>query len=245
MRELFKKACGNAALMALPAGLIIVPVREAQAQWVVSDPGTEANTFISHVTQLLQYIKEAQAALAAVQHLQIVTREVQQLAIHPSTHILQDLSTITRVVRMSQGLAQNLAQMDNTFRTQFAPYSPSPFTDYAAKYGTWSATALNAIHAAANTAGYQGNLLDNEQGFMQQMSNLIQQPNGQDQSLQITNALGLETVAQLQKLRALLMQNSASNGAFMTTQLNTQAAAQQAQTNAFNAVTIQADPRTW
>jgi P-type conjugative transfer protein TrbJ len=233
------------ALALLPTALLLTPVEEAKAQFVVSDPTTEVNTWISHVTQLMQYIKDVQTALSTLQQATMMAREVQQLVKHPSTNILQDLATVSNVIQQSQGLALNLAQMDVTFRTQFAPFSPSPLVNYAAEYTTWSKTALNAIHAAANTAGYQGNMLSNEQQFMQQMSQLIQQPNGQDQSLQIGNAVGLETVAQLQKLRMLFIQNIGSNAAFTTSQLNAQQTAQQAQSGAFTFVPIGADARVW
>ncbi len=184
MRRVTFRVSRFMALAVLPAALLLTPIEQAKAQFVVTDPGTEANTWISHITQLMQYIKDVQTALRTLQQATMMAREVQQLVAHPSTNILQDLATVSNVIQQSQGLALNLGQMDVTFRTQFAPYSPSPLVNYATQYTNWSKTALNAIHAAANSAGYQGNMLGNEQQFMQQMSQLIQQPNGQDQSLQ-------------------------------------------------------------
>jgi hypothetical protein len=43
----------------------------------------------------------------------------------------------------------------------------------------------------------------------------------------------------------LFIQNIGSNAAFTTSQLNTQQAAQQGQTNAFTYVPFAADPRGW
>jgi len=212
---------------------------------VVSDPGTEGNTFITHVTQLMQYIKDVQTALSTLQQATMMAREVQQLATHPSTNIAADLAMFSNVLSASQGLAINLAQMDATFRNQFAPFSPSPLVNFAAQYNTWANTALNAVRGAANSAGYQGNMLQNEQQWMQQINMMNQQPNGQDQSIQLGNSIGLETVAQLQKLRMLFIQNIGSNAAFTTSQLNMQQTAQQAQGNAFTFVPIQADQRGW
>ena len=245
MRKVLSRLFRAAALAVLPSALLLMPVQDAKAQFTVVDWVTEINTYIAHVTQLMQYIKDVQTALSTFQQATMMAREVQQLATHPTTNILQDLATVSNVIQQSQGLALNLGQMDNTFRTQFAPYSPTPLTNYATQYTNWSKTALNAIHAAANSAGYQGNMLGNEQQFMQQMGQMIQQTNGEDQSLQIGNAVGLETVAQLQKLRMLFIQNMGSNAAFTTAQLNAQQTAQQAQTSAFTYVPVGADGTLW
>jgi len=245
MRKVVSRIFQWGALAVLPAALLMMPMQAAKAQWVVSDPGTETNTMLTHVTQLLQYIKDVQMALSTLQQATMMAREVQQLATHPSTNIAADLAMFSNVLSASQGLALNLAQMDVTFRNQFAPFSPSPLVNYAAQYNTWATTALGAVRGAANSAGYQGNMLQNEQQWMAQINMMNQQPNGQDQSLQLTNTIGLETVAQLQKLRMLFIQNIGSNAAFTTSQLNTQQAAQQGQTNAFTYVPFAADQRGW
>ena len=245
MRKVVSRIFQWGALAVLPAALLMMPMQEAKAQFVVSDPGTETNTMLTHVTQLLQYIKDVQMALSTLQQATMMAREVQQLATHPSTNIVADLAMFSNVLSQSQGLALNLAQMDVTFRNQFAPFSPSPLVNYAAQYNTWATTALGAVRGAANSAGYQGNMLQNEQQWMAQINMMNQQPNGQDQSIQLTNTIGLETVAQLQKLRMLFIQNIGSNAAFTTSQLNTQQAAQQGQTNAFTYVPFAADQRGW
>ncbi len=245
MRRVMSRISYLGSLAVLPAALLMMPLQEAKAQFVVSDPGTETNTMLTHVTQLLQYIKDVQMALSTLQQATMMAREVQQLVTHPSTNIAADLAMFSNVLSQSQGLALNLAQMDVTFRNQFAPFSPSPLVNYAAQYNTWATTALGAVRGAANSAGYQGNMLQNEQQWMSQVNMMNQQQNGMDQSIQLTNSIGLETVAQLQKMRMLMIQNIGSNAAFTTTQLNMQQTGQQAQANAFTFVPIQADQRGW
>jgi P-type conjugative transfer protein TrbJ len=238
----------SCALAVLPAALFLMPLQEAKAQWVVSDPGTETNTFFTHVTQLLQYIKDVQMALNTLNQATMMGREVVQLVRHPSTNILQDMAMFSNVLQQSQGLAMNLAQMDVTFRNQFSPFSPSPLVNYASQYTRWSSTALNAFHAAANSAGYQGNMLVNEtgpNGFMAQMQQLNTSNAGQDQLLGIANSVGMEEVAQLQKLRMLMVQNIGSNNAFYTAQMNAQTADVNAAATAFATPNIVVDPRTW
>jgi P-type conjugative transfer protein TrbJ len=245
MRRVMSRISYLVALAVLPAALLMMPMQEAKAQWVVTDPGTELNTMMSHVTQLMQYIKDVQMALSTLQQATMMAREVQQLVTHPSTNIAADLAMFSGILQSSQGLAMDFAQMDATFRNQFGSYSPSPIVNFASQYTKWSTGALSAIRGAANSAGYQGNMLQNEQQWMQQIQMMNAQPNGQDQSIQLGNSIGLETVAQLQKLRMLMIQNIGSNAAFTTGQLNMQQSAQTAQGNAFTFVPIIADQRGW
>jgi P-type conjugative transfer protein TrbJ len=233
------------AAVALPALFLFASTREAKAQFVVSDPVTEGNTLAMHVEQVLQYAQEVQTALNTYNHLQLMIREVQQLATHPSTNIAADLSMFSSVLQQSQALALNLAQMDATFQNNFAPYSPSPLISYAAQYNTWANTALNSLHAAANSAAYQGNMLQNEQAFMAQMNTMNQSSAGMDQSIQITNSIGLETVAQLEKLRMLTIANIQQNAITASAVLNAQQANVTTQTNLFTDTGTLADQRGW
>ena len=233
------------ALAVLPAALILIPFEQAKAQFVVSEPVLETNSFVNDAKQIMQYIQEAQTALNTFQHLMVMEREVQQLVTHPSTNIMADLSMVSGIISSSQGLAMNLAQLSTQFNNQFSPYSYNPVVNYAAQYNTWATGALKAINGSAMAAGYQGNMIGNEMTFMNQMQNLISQPNGMDQSIQIGNAVSLETVAQLQKLRMLMIQDIGSRSAFTTTQINAQQTAQNAQSGAFTFVPFSVDTRGW
>jgi P-type conjugative transfer protein TrbJ len=233
------------AVLAVPAFLLFATTREAKAQFVVSDPPVEAETFAMHMQQLLQYVQEASTALSTYQHLQLMIREVQQLVTHPSTNIAMDLATFSSVLAQSQGIAMNLAQMDATFQNNFAPYSPIPTQNYASQYNQWATTALNSIHASANSAGYQGNMLQNEQAWMAQVNQMNQASQGMDQSLQINNSIGLETVAQLEKLRMLMISDIGQQAVVSTTMLNAQQAAVLTQQNALTNTGSTADQRGW
>ena len=157
-----------AAIVALPALLITIPVQEAKAQWV-RYPIRAQKRIPSQPTppNCSSTSKRRSQALQAVQMATMMTREVKQLATHPSTNIAADLATFSGILAQSQGLAGNLAQMSVTFQNQFAPYSPSPFVNWAWQYNTWASTALKTIAGSASGMGYQGNMLQNENQWMQ------------------------------------------------------------------------------
>jgi P-type conjugative transfer protein TrbJ len=242
---MLRRISHSAAVVVLPALLFLAPVQESRAQFVVSAPVVEANTFIAHVTQLLQYIKEAQSALQAIQMATMMTREGVQLIQHPSTNIAADLAMFSGILQQSQGLAGNLAQMSVTFQNQFQPYSPSPLVNWASQYNTWASTTLKTIQGSANGMGYQGNMMQNENQWMQTISQMNASPQGRNESLQLANTIGVQTVSQLMNLRQLMLANANANNAVQAAAINTQQAQVTVTQNGFANVNWVADPRGW
>jgi P-type conjugative transfer protein TrbJ len=212
---------------------------------VCANCADEPTSIAMKTEQVLQYLKEVETALNTYNHLQLMIREVQQLAEHPSTNISADLATFSGVLQSSASLAMDLGQMDAIFQTQFAPFSPTPLVDYSHQYASWATTALNGLHSSANSAAAQGNMIQNEQLFMAQLNTMNQQENGLDQGLQIGNAVGLETVAQLQRLRMLTIANIQQNAVMATTVLNAQQANVTTRANQFTDTGLGADQRGW
>lgn len=229
----------------------LVSAHEANAQlipggvFICTNCADEPTTLAMQAKQILQYVQEVSTAANTLQHLLLFEREVQQLVTHPSTNIALDLATFSSVLQQSQGLAMNLAQVDAQFTNNFAPYAPNPFGAYAMQYNTWATSALNAIHASANSAGYQGNMLNNEQQWMAQVNTMNQGTNGMDQSLQIQNSIGLEMIAQMQKLRMLQISNMSSQGAMLTSQANAVQTQVQLQQTTFGNGAFAADQTGW
>lgn len=238
MRRVLSFLFQRIAMAGWLGGGVFLAATTAQAQFVVSDPVTEASTTASslstaasHVTQVLQYANDIQRALTIAQHLMLMQREVQQLVQHPSTNFLQDLNMVSGILQQSQGLALNVAQISQTFSNQLAPYSPNPVLTYASQYNTWANTALKALNGAAQVNGAQGNMMNGQQTvFMNQMSGLIGQPTGLDQGIQITNALNFELVQQMQRMNAANASTASASMAAMTAQLNHQQTSINAQT---------------
>jgi type IV secretion system protein TrbJ len=213
--------------------------------FVCANCADEPTSIAMKTEQVLQYLKEVETALNTYNHLQLMIREVQQLAEHPSTNISADLATFSGVLQSSASLAMDLGQMDAIFQSDFAPFAPSPLANFSQQYSTWAGTALNGLHSAANSAASQGNMIQNEQLFMAQLNTMNQQQNGLDQGLQIGNSVGLETVAQLQRLRMLMIANIQQNAVMATTVLNAQQANITTQANQFTDTGLGADQRGW
>jgi P-type conjugative transfer protein TrbJ len=101
------------------------------------------------------------------------------------------------------------------------------------------------MRGLVGAAGWQTNMLNNEQIWMAKIQALNSMPNGRNQSLQLTNSIGMETVAQIQKLRALMVADMSSKAAYTAQLINADQMKQSSQSNAFAPVNYGADGRIW
>jgi type IV secretion system protein TrbJ len=237
----------------LAIAVVIVPPRQAKAQFgpgvfVCTNCSDEGTTLVMKAQQAMQYLKEAQTALRAIQMATMMAREGEMLVRHPSTNIMADLAMLSTIMVQSQGLAGTMAQLDTQFRQTYGNtgyVGPDGITTYASKYNNWASTTLKTINGSLNSAGYQSGMLQNEQMWMAQIQAMNQMPLGRDQSLQLGNTIATEEVAQLQSLRQLMIADMESRAAFSAQQVNTQQTQQNAQQSGFTYVQPVTDSRVW
>lgn len=206
---------------------------------------TSWTQLLDHAQLVLTYLKEAQTALNAITIAQQEVREGQQLYTHPLSSVTGDLNLLSSILIQSQGLAGSMGQMDATFRQVYTPYAASPTMPYYAAYNGWANTTLNTILGTIRAAGMQGTMLQNEQAWMMQVQNMMQSPMGRNEALQLGNAVATEEVAQLQKLRQLMLADMQSKAAYTAYEVNQQQAAQTAAGNALAHTDRGADPRAY
>lgn len=205
----------------------------------------EPTSLAQKATQAMQYLKEAQTALQAVQMAQLMARAGINLATHPSTNIAADIGQFTSILAASQGLAADLAHLDVAVQLQYGSYTPSPMLTFATQYNNWATTTMRTISGSLGAAGYQATSLNNDQLFLAQVQMQAQTPQGEMQALQLGNSIGTQTVAQLMQLRGLMIADMTAKAAIAGQQLQMQQQSQTAQQNSFAHVQWTADGRAW
>ena len=213
--------------------------------FVCTNCSEEATSLVQKATQAMQYLKEAQTALQAVQMAQLMARAGVNLVQHPSTNIAADIGQFTSILAASQGLARNLASMDVAFQTQYGNYTPNPLSSFATQYNTWASTTMKTLSGTLGAAGYQANSLNNDQLFLARVQMQAQSPQGEMEALQLGNTIGSQTVAQLMQLRALMIADMSAKAAIAGQQAAAQTQAQSANQSAFTHANWTADQRIW
>lgn len=246
MRKTGWASCLVIGLGLLGAGLFL---QKARAQFggptYCINCASEITALVQKATQLMQYTQEAQTALQSIQMARMMVQNGLNLLTHPSVNVTQDLMTLQSVLMSSQGLAGTAAQIDHQFNSLYSPFIPGMGMDYSASYGSWAKGTLNTIQGTLRNAGMQSNVLQNQQLWLQQVELMSQTPMGQNQSIQLGNAIGLQTVKSLMSLQQILTQDTVAKQAVAAQSLNVSQARQAASQNAFYYAGVNADTRTW
>jgi type IV secretion system protein TrbJ len=244
MKTLMVVAALGCVLLAMP--------RKAEAQLGIGGNVTyctnctnEATSLAANATQAIQLLREATTALQTIQMAQLMVTEAVRLAQHPSTNIVADLSNLSAILVQSQGLAGNMAKMSTMFTSTYSPYSPNPVINYAQQYNNWANTTLKTLNGSLMSAGYQGQMLQNESTWMAQIQLMNQTSMGRDQSLQLGNTIAQQEVSQMQALRQLMMADMQSKAAFMAGQVNQQQGTQLSAQSGFGYATPVSDGKAW
>jgi P-type conjugative transfer protein TrbJ len=172
----------------------------------------------SELTQLQNYLQLAsalakQAALLeqAITQTGIMTKNAAPLSNLQYGSGQADLQALQRLVSQTSALSYASANLDNAANTRFQTYqtyaaSPPATASIAAKYQQWSqdmeASVLTTLKAAqAHAAQINGS----EQQTLSRLKAQTSGATGQMQALQTGNSINLEAIAQVQKLRQLLL----------------------------------------
>lgn len=231
---------GIAILLVSPS---LVPQKKAVAGVPIGFPAQEPTQLINAARLLQEVVQEAQQVQALFQTLEWAIYNSKQLTSHPMTAIMDDLAALSSVIQQSQGLAYGLGQMDQQFAQMYPAYDPH--MEWTAAYANWSNNTLNTIRGTLGSVGLQGHDLMSEQTALQSLQAMSQTPMGQAETAQIGNAVALEEVSQLAKLRQLMLADMQSKAAYTGQLVQEKQAEQNTSANAFDNRDWQGDTRGW
>ncbi len=140
----------------------------------------------------------------------------------------QNLMQLASTMQQANALAYTSANIDQQFRQKFPGYADqSTTTDYSSEYQKWVKTnqsTMNAVMDQVNTSYEQES---QEEAMDQLFSQKANSAQGRMQALQVGNEIGAEEVAQIQKLKAMMMAQTNAQAEYYTYQSQKDAATQQ------------------
>jgi P-type conjugative transfer protein TrbJ len=172
----------------------------------------------SELTQLQNYLQlvatlAKQAALLeqAITQTGLMVQNITPLAKPQYGNGQADLQALQNLIAQTNALSYASANLDASVNARFQTYqayaaSPPTGTGFAAKYQQWSqdmeASVLTTLKAAQSQAA---TINGSEQQTVSQLKAQSSNAQGDLQALQTGNAIGLEAIGQVQKLRQLLL----------------------------------------
>jgi P-type conjugative transfer protein TrbJ len=172
----------------------------------------------SELTQLQNYLQlvatlAKQAALLeqSITQTGLMVQNITPLAKPQYGNGQADLQALQNLVAQTTALSYASTNLDTAASARFQTYqayaaSPQTSTGFAAKYQQWSQDMEASVLTTLKAAQSQANTINgSEQQTVSQLKAQSSNAQGHLQALQTGNAIGLEAIAQVQKLRQLLL----------------------------------------
>jgi len=244
LRKASKGGLSPAITIALAATLgtaALVTPPPAHAQWAVVC--TNCSTIFQ---QYMQYAQEIETAINTANtyanQIQQYENMVQQGLSLPNaafSNAMQDIRGLNALVSQGRNIAYSASNLDSDFKKSFPDFQNYlqqgvTWQDAQTQYAKWNDQTSDASLAALKAAGFQMDEITNgdEASIINALQNQSNTAGGRMQAIQAGNAIAVEQVKQLQKLRQLMatqMQLQADSVAAAQGRLKVQDALQQNQ----------------
>jgi P-type conjugative transfer protein TrbJ len=169
--------------------------------------------------QALQLVRQAEQLQVQMQSYEQMMKDGLELPSSLFGDVARDLSAINGVMERAQGLAYTASNLDEQFAQRygsFEGYRQSGVSDAQLqdKYRQWSQESRSSVLTTMQALGAQSRDMSNEAAMLRQLQTRAGNAQGQMQAISVGNELAAESIAQMQRLRQLVM---------MQTQLQAQA----------------------
>lgn len=179
---------------------------------------------LQYEQQIQQYATQLQQAQNQVMHLEEAYKQTASMVQGIGNGnfnfgaIANDLSALNGAVQYGNGLAYSMANLDDEFNARFPGYGSANPTNYAGMYRNWYNTNLDTAHSALKVAGLQYSQLNNDAALVQTLQQQSQNSTTLLQTLQVGNSLAAQELAELEKLRQLMLTDITSKATYQAQQ---------------------------
>lgn len=176
--------------------------------------GQSAQQINNQITQISQLAQQIQNQLKIYENMR---QNTAQLPAHVWGQVESDLKQLQNVVNRGQGMAFSMGNIDDVLKQRFQSYAQFKANlpndaSFASTYQTWSMTNRDTISSTLQAAGLTSQQFATENSTMAQLKTASQSADGQMKALQVGHEIAAQEVAQMQKLRGLISQQTAMMG---------------------------------
>ncbi|MBE1205917.1 P-type conjugative transfer protein TrbJ [Aminobacter carboxidus] len=185
---------------------------------LVGKSAEQVNNQIKQITQLAEQIQN---------QLNIYNNLLQNTARLPKHmwgQVEGDLKKLQAVVGQGQGIAFSMGNIDDVLKQRFQSFADfktglADGETFSGNYQTWSATNRDTIAGTLKAAGLTADQFTSEETTMSSLRSMSETADGQMKALQVGHQIAAQQVAQFQKLRGLVSQQTTMMGTwFQSTQ---------------------------
>ncbi|MBB6469487.1 P-type conjugative transfer protein TrbJ [Aminobacter lissarensis] len=181
---------------------------------LVSLVGKSTEQINNQITQISQLAEQIQNQIRMYENM---VQNTAQLPFHTWSQVENDLNRLRSLVAQGQGIAFSMSNADDVLRQRFQSYADfksglAGGETFSSQYENWSTTNRDTIAGALKAAGLTSDQFSSEESTMSQLRAMSESADGQMKALQVGHEIAAEQVAQAQKLRALVAQQTTMMG---------------------------------
>lgn len=191
---------------------------------------TEPTQIMNNIQLVMSYVEQAQQTVTQLNQYQTMLTNLMRLTPsellgQASRQLWQDqgmtqaFNNLRSIVVNGQNMAYTMSNMESKFKMMNPGYSSkgSPM-DFFKAYQNWSDNTLGQVKNAIGMVTTHSENFASEEGMVQELANASNSAQGQLQALQAGNAVGVQMIGQMQKLRQLQMAQMQAQNAYIAGQ---------------------------
>lgn len=204
---------------------------------LVSLVGKSTEQINNQITQISQLAEQIQNQIRMYENM---LQNTAQLPLHTWGQVENDLNRLRSLVAQGQGIAFSMSNADDVLRQRFQSYADfktglAGGETFATQYQNWSTTNRDTIGGALKAAGLTAEQFSSEESTMSELRSMSESADGQMKALQVGHEIAAQQVAQAQKLRALVAQQTTMMGTWFQSEQADKDLAQLRRERFFNA----------
>lgn len=204
---------------------------------LVSLVGKSTEQINNQITQISQLAEQIQNQIHMYENM---LQNTAQLPFHTWSQVENDLNRLRSLVAQGQGIAFSMSNAHDVLRQRFQSYADfktglADGQTFASQYENWSTTNRDTIGGALKAAGLTAEQFTSEESTMRELRAMSESADGQMKALQVAHGIAAEQVAQSQKLRALVAQQTTMMGTWYQSEQADKDLAQARRERFFNA----------
>ncbi|RWJ45264.1 MAG: P-type conjugative transfer protein TrbJ [Mesorhizobium sp.] len=184
---------------------------------LVSLVGQSTEQINNQVTQITQLAEQIQNQLKIYENM---LQNTAQLPNHIWGQVENDLNRLRSLAAQGQGIAFSMSNADEVLKQRFQSYADFKTglpddASFSSIYQNWSTTNRDTIAGTLKAAGLTAEQFSSEESTMSSLRSMSESADGQMKALQVGHEIAAQQVAQMQKLRGLVSQQTTMMGTWL------------------------------
>lgn len=204
---------------------------------LISLVGKSTEQVKNQITQISQLAEQIQNQINIFKNM---LQNTAQLPNHVWGQVENDLKKLQGVVAQGQGVAFSMGNIDDVLKQRFQSFSEMQGSlpdgqSFSSTYQNWSDTNRDTIAGTLKAANLTAEQFSSEESTMSSLRSMSESADGQMKALQVGHEIAVQQVAQMQKLRGIVSQQTTMMGTWFQSEQAQKDLAQARREKFFNA----------